>query len=109
MISLLAEGDGWKVTHLGVDLSAEEIAAAARKKGAKAVALSIVYPADDPQLGRELKRLGGQLGDDVSFFVGGAAANAYREVLDEVGAHCIADLSSLRVELQKLRTELDSL
>jgi methanogenic corrinoid protein MtbC1 len=103
MVSVLAASDGWKVTYLGPDLPAEDIAAAARSRGAKVVALSIVYPVDDPQLGRELKRLGKQLGEDVTLFVGGASANGYRKALDEIGARVTVDVSVLREELQELR------
>lgn len=103
MVAVLAASDGWRVTYLGPDLPAEDIAAATKSKGARAVALSIVYPTDDPQLGRELKRLGGQLGRDVSLLVGGASAHAYREVLDDIGALVTPDVSNLRAELQKLR------
>jgi DNA-binding transcriptional MerR regulator/methylmalonyl-CoA mutase cobalamin-binding subunit len=103
MVSVLSASDGWKATYLGPDLPAEDIAAAARSRGAKAVALSIVYPADDPQLGRELRRLGKQLEEGVTLFVGGASANGYREVLDEIGAHVTVDVSILRSELQELR------
>ena len=80
-------------------------AAAARAKGARAVALSIVYPTDDPQLVNEIKRLGEQLGEGVPLIVGGASANAYRETLDEIGARITADLPALREELRKLRAE----
>ena len=103
MVSVLAASDGWKVTYLGPDLPAEDIAAAARSRGAKVVALSIVYPVDDPQLGRELRRLGNQLEDDVTLFVGGASVNGYREVLDEIGASVTVDVSILREELKELR------
>lgn len=105
MVAVLAATDGWRVTYLGPDLPAEDITAAARSKGARAVGLSIVYPMDDPQLGGELKRLGGQLGKDVSLLVGGASAHAYREVLDEIGALLTPDISTVRAELQKLRAE----
>jgi methanogenic corrinoid protein MtbC1 len=105
MVAVLAASDGWRVTYLGPDLPAEDIAAAAKSKGAMAVALSIVYPMDDPQLGRELKRLGGQLGKNVALMVGGASANAYREALDEIGALVTVDVSSLRAELQNLRAQ----
>ncbi len=52
-----AASGGWQVTYLGPDLPADEIAAAARMKNASAVALSIVYPADDPHLHQELRKL----------------------------------------------------
>jgi methanogenic corrinoid protein MtbC1 len=105
MVSVLAAADGWRVTYLGADLPAEEITAAVRNKGAKALALSIVYPTDDPLLVRELKRLCSQLGQEVSLLVGGASAGAYLEVLDDFGATVAADVAALRTELQRLRTE----
>jgi len=103
MVAVLAASDGWNATYLGPDLPAEDIAAAARSRGAKAVALSIVYPMDDPHIGRELRRLGNQLEENVTLFVGGASANGYREVLDEIGAHATVDVSIMRAELQELR------
>jgi methanogenic corrinoid protein MtbC1 len=103
MVAVLAAGDGWKVTYLGSDLPAEDIASAARNRQARAVALSIVYPTDDSQIGRELRRLGAQLDEGVSLFVGGSSAGAYRVALDEIGARVTVDISILRAELQELR------
>ena len=48
---------GWQVTYLGASLPAAEIAGAAVQKRARAVALSLVYPEDDPRLPGELTRL----------------------------------------------------
>jgi methanogenic corrinoid protein MtbC1 len=104
VVSVLAASDGWRVLYLGPDLPAEEIAAAARSKGAKAVALSVVYPMDDPQLVSELRRLRKQLGQEVALLVGGGSAAAYRELLDEIGATVTSDIPALRLELQRLRT-----
>ncbi|MBD0321212.1 MAG: MerR family transcriptional regulator, partial [Gemmatimonadetes bacterium] len=72
---------GWRVTYLGPDLPAEEIAGAARKRGAQAVALSAVYPADDPELAGELRRLRSQLPPGVTVFVGGEGARAAVDAL----------------------------
>jgi hypothetical protein len=41
----------------------------------------------------------------ISLFVGGSSAAAYRDVLDEIGAHVTVDVSILRAELQRLRAE----
>ena len=41
---------GWQVTYLGASLPPAEIAGAAVQKRARAVALSLVYPEDDPWL-----------------------------------------------------------
>lgn len=103
VVSATAASEGWRVTYLGPDLPAEEIAATALQREARAVALSIVYPADDPLLARELKTLRTRLGEAIALIVGGAAASAYREHLRDIGARLLSDLSALREELQLLR------
>lgn len=95
--------EGWRVTAIGGDLPAEEIAAAVRETGALAVALGISYPAEDGRLGPELERLRRLLGHDTTLLVGGAAADAYSGWLDEVEALRLNDLAELAAELAKLR------
>jgi DNA-binding transcriptional MerR regulator/methylmalonyl-CoA mutase cobalamin-binding subunit len=99
-----AAGEGWQVTYLGPELPPEEIAAAALQKGARAVALSITYPPDDPILMDDLRRLRRLLDPDTALLVGGRASAAYSHALSEIGARRIDDLASLRRELQLLRS-----
>jgi DNA-binding transcriptional MerR regulator/methylmalonyl-CoA mutase cobalamin-binding subunit len=96
--------EGWQVTYLGPDLPPEEIAAAARQKGARAVALSITYPPDDPVLVDDLRRLRRLLGPHTLLIAGGRACAAYSTVLQEIGARRLEDLAGLRRELHGLRT-----
>lgn len=98
-----AASEGWQVTYLGADLPAEEIAAAVAQKGAKAVALSIVYPPDDHLLADELRRLRRLLPRTVELIVGGRSAHSYAAVLDEVEARRVESLRELREELDLLR------
>ncbi len=95
--------EGWQVTYLGPDLPPEEIAAAALQKGARAVALSITYPPDDPLLVDDLRRLRRLLGSQTLLIVGGRASSAYANVLQEIGALRLEDLAMLRRELHGLR------
>jgi DNA-binding transcriptional MerR regulator/methylmalonyl-CoA mutase cobalamin-binding subunit len=104
IVAAMAAGEGWKATYLGPDLPPEEIAAAARERGARAVALSLVYPPDDPLLGDDLRRLRRLLPSTTALIIGGRASQAYGAVLDEIGAMRVADLPSLRQELERLRT-----
>jgi hypothetical protein len=67
--------------------------------GARAVALSIVYPAADPELANELRSLRRQLSDEVKIVVGGQAAGSYRAVIEEIGALWLPDGSGLRAVL----------
>ncbi|MDH3283720.1 MAG: MerR family transcriptional regulator [Acidobacteriota bacterium] len=103
MASLTAAEDGWRVSYLGPNLPAEDIAAAAREAGARCLALSIVFPADDPKLPDELRRLRRVLEDDVQILVGGRASSRYHEVFQEIGARRLSALGDLRDELQLLR------
>ena len=95
-----AAAAGWKVTYLGPNLPAAEIAGAVQKNGARAVALSIIHPADDPHLGTELLQLRHFLADDVALLVGGRAAPGYRHYLDQMGAYYLANLEDLRLYLK---------
>ncbi|HEY9421110.1 MAG TPA: cobalamin-dependent protein [Thermoanaerobaculia bacterium] len=104
VVAATAAGEGWQVTYLGPELPPEEIAAAALQKGARAVALSITYPPDDPILLDDLRRLRRLLGADTTLLVGGRASAAYGHALNEIGAHRIDDLANLRRELQLLRS-----
>jgi len=77
---------GWDAVYLGPDLPAAEIASVARQRGAAAVALSLVCPANDPRTAAELRELRAHLGDSVAIFVGGASAGSYDAVVAEIRA-----------------------
>jgi hypothetical protein len=59
------------------------------------VALSLVYPEDDPRLDGELTRLHESLPPEVLLLVGGRAMPAYQDVLVKIGATQVKDLSQL--------------
>ncbi len=98
---------GWRVIHLGASLPAAEIAGAARQARARAVALSLVYPEDDPDLPGELTRLRDLLPAGVALLVGGRALPAYRQGLEKIGALPIEDLAHLGATLDSLRKPAD--
>lgn len=94
---------GWRVTFLGASLPSEEIAAAAITAGARAVALSIVYPSDDPNLPRELERLRALLPADMPVLIGGRSASSYRASMERIRALPVASLSGLQEILEAMR------
>jgi len=100
--AVVAAAEGWRVTYLGADLPAGEISAAAQGLGARGVALSLVYPTDDPKVGEELRELRRRLGPEVPLLVGGQAASAYAEELQAAGATLVADLGHLDKTLEQL-------
>lgn len=104
MAAVIAADEGWEVVFLGSNLPSEEIAAAVQLSGARAVGLSIVHPQDDPRLVRELKKLARYLPEDVVLMVGGRASEGYEEILEEIGARRIEDVSGFRRLLESLRS-----
>ncbi len=104
LVATTAESDGWHVVYLGVNLPAEEVAAAVQHHGAKAVALSVVHPADDPRVADELLKLRRYLPRDIEILVGGRGSHGYQAVLDTIEATQIHDLTTLRDHLETLRT-----
>ncbi len=96
IVAAAARSEGWRATYLGANLPAEEIAASAHKRRARAVALSITWPENDANLDRDLKKLGRVLSNDVVIIAGGRAAMGYRETLNEIGARQPKDLKHLR-------------
>ena len=57
MAASIAVSEGWRATYLGPNLPAATIAEPALRREARAVALSILYPLDDPELPGELDEL----------------------------------------------------
>jgi DNA-binding transcriptional MerR regulator len=103
MAAALAAEQGWRAIYLGPSLPASEIAGVAIQNQARAVALSIVYPEDDPNVERELHDLRRFLPKTIGILVGGRAAGRYREVIEATGAVLVQDLGQLQVELAKVR------
>ncbi len=102
LAGIIAELKGWKVTYLGANLPAEEIAAAVKFTNASAVTISISFKTDDHVISKELRRLRKLLGKDVALIVGGRAAIHYEAVLDEVGVLKIKNYEHFRQILQDL-------
>jgi DNA-binding transcriptional MerR regulator/methylmalonyl-CoA mutase cobalamin-binding subunit len=104
IVSATAASDGWRSAYLGPNLPAEEIAAVAEQHQARAIALSVVYPGDDPRVPAELRRLRGCLPEGTSLLVGGRAATGYRDTVDTLGAVFVRDIPDLRSKLESLRS-----
>ena len=108
LVAAVGRMDGWKTVYLGPNLPAEELAAATKVVGARAIALSIAYPADDPRLVDELLRLRRLLDSDETILVGGPSSAGYQVALDEVGAIRIDNLAALREYLLAMRSSVET-
>jgi MerR family transcriptional regulator, light-induced transcriptional regulator len=105
IVAVAATSKGWKITYLGANLPAAEIAGAARQTRAKAVALSLIYPPDDPNIRRELELLREYLPESTEILAGGQAAIAYLDTLHSIGARVAFDLKELYPMLDDIRIE----
>ena len=103
LVASAAASEGWRVTYLGANLPAEEIAAAVQQSKPKALALSLVYPPDDPKVNIELTKLAKYLNSDTIIYVGGNSAESYNKTLSSIKANVISDLNDFRNELVKIR------
>ena len=104
VFAVAAALEGWRPVYLGPNLPADEIAGAVQNSSARAVALSLVFPSDDPKLPAELNRLRRLLSDKVSILIGGRAAEAYRNAIDSTHAFRLTDVSGFRRQLDLLRS-----
>lgn len=104
MASIIAEFKGWHVTYLGANLPAEEIAAAVKYTGSKAVALGISCDHDDTIVPREIRRLKKLLGKEISLLAGGKCAHQYQLLLDELRVVRIENYNHFKEVLDNLRT-----
>ncbi len=100
MVSLTASVLGWKTIYLGPNLPPEEIAGAVNTHNASVLALSIIYPNNDPYLGSDLIQIRRLIGGDVSILVGGRAAADYHRFIEEISANYINTLGGLRQHLE---------
>lgn len=106
MVAITAMRAGWEVVYAGSSLPAEEIQHAVEVRNARAVALSLCYPADDPRIEGQLTKLRGALPPGLPLFVGGSASNGYARVLGEIGARWPQNLCEFNSELDLLRQRL---
>lgn len=103
MAAVTAAASGWRTLYIGPNLPAEEIAETANSRAAGGIALSIVYPPDDPNIPNELRKIEQMTNGYVPLLVGGRSASAYEDVLEEIDALRIGGLADLRKELEELK------
>lgn len=102
LVAAAAATEGWRVIYLGVDLPPADIAAAALRTGARAVALSLIHPADDSAIGAHIVALRRALPAELPLIFGGAAAESFREHIEAVDGEIVTELAELRRALSAL-------
>jgi DNA-binding transcriptional MerR regulator/methylmalonyl-CoA mutase cobalamin-binding subunit len=102
MSAVTATSLGWAAYYLGPNLPVEEVADAALRHNADAIALSITYPTTDPLLSTDLQRLRKIVGADIPILIGGQGADNFITCILEIGAIKVSDLSQLKTELARI-------
>ena len=95
LVAASARDLGWRVTYLGPNLPAEEIAACARARSARAVALSMVYPEHCTAMQAQVRELRRLLPEGIALIVGGRAAASCQQALTGLNVQWAHDLASL--------------
>jgi len=93
---------GWSVLYLGAELPAEEIAAAVAQRQARAVFLSLVYPAVDAVVAAQLETLRRLMGPEVGLLAGGASAASYAGTLQGIDGRLAVTTSEFAAALAEI-------
>jgi len=107
-VAAAAATQGWRVTYLGTSLPAVDIAEIARNTSALAIAVSLVYPENDPELERELGRLRAAAGPTLPILVGGRAVPSYRKAVDAIDGRIVSELGELYATLEAIATRMNA-
>lgn len=101
LVAATAALEGWRVIYLGPDLPAEDIAATAEHTAPRLIALSLVYPLDDPGVLAQLHDLRSRVDPGVDIILGGSGAESYRAEAERLGMRLVPDLAKLRGVLRQ--------
>jgi methylmalonyl-CoA mutase cobalamin-binding subunit len=101
-VAAAAATRGWRVTYLGTSLPAADIAEIARDTSASAIAVSLVYPEDDPAVKDDLVRLRAAAGATLPILVGGRAVPSYRKAVDAIDGRIVNNLGELSATLEAI-------
>ncbi len=104
-VAAAAATQGWRVTYLGTNLPASDIADVALQTAASAIAVSLVFPTDDPGIALQLRELRSASGPDIPILAGGRAVAAYGEAIDAAGVRVVAGLEDFYATLSAIETD----
>ena len=106
--AVVAAAEGWKTVYLMPNVPSRDIAATVIQLDARALALSVAYPPEDPLIASELRFLKSQLPENILLFVGGQAAVSYLPLLEEVGAIYLESFNDIIEPLRTIRSNGES-
>jgi MerR family transcriptional regulator, light-induced transcriptional regulator len=101
MAATEAVKEGWRVTYLGPDLPASDIATAVEATGASALILSVIRESTEDELREQLGRLRSRIGS-IPVLIGGRGAAAHEVLIGRAGGTWIPNFATFRVVLGAL-------
>ena len=101
LVGAAAALEGWNVLYLGANLPAGEIAEAARSRGVRVVAVSIIYVENASRVRDEMRALREQLPADVPLIAGGAGAMTMEGELAAMNIRVRSSISGFLSELRR--------
>ena len=102
LVGVSAAAEGWGVTYLGPDMPVSDLVNAAEQTGSQAVALSVVYVADNADLAASIRETRAALPESVALIIGGAASDRIRGQVEAAGALVVDSLPEFRALLRGL-------
>jgi MerR family transcriptional regulator, light-induced transcriptional regulator len=102
LVAAAACAEGWRVTYLGPDLPAEEIAAAVLETNARAVGLSLVYAERVERVAAEVSAVRAALPADVTLLLGGSLADRQAAAFRQPGVEVVTSMAELGERLRTL-------
>jgi methylmalonyl-CoA mutase cobalamin-binding subunit len=104
LAAMIISDAGFKICYLGVDLPPEEIAEAARRSQALAVAIGLVNGENRQEATDGLRQVEESLPGDTEIWLGGSDAPAVAALLGPTRALVIPDPQTMDSEIRRLRT-----
>lgn len=104
MAAVSAISCGFRSIYLGCNMPAEDIVHAATESKVSAIAISIVYPPDDPNIHLELKKVRQLAGDKIDIIVGGLSAKNYMNTINEINAYYVQNIAEFTERLSLMRS-----
>ncbi|HSJ05072.1 MAG TPA: MerR family transcriptional regulator [Longimicrobiales bacterium] len=96
LVAAAGAAEGWRVTYLGANLPASEVASATLATSSRAAAMSVVYAPDPASVISEFRALRSLLPEHVTVLAGGAGTAGMVDELEAAGVLVLRDLDALR-------------
>ncbi|MFC1553676.1 B12-binding domain-containing protein [candidate division KSB1 bacterium] len=103
--SITAISEGWNALYMGADLPVQEIIYTVQIQKAKVIALSIIYPENNPDTRKEIADLKAGISDKIYLVAGGRASQSYKDLFSNSKNRLMHDFDEFRLLLRNLNSQ----